>query len=59
MLGGEGQLGATATQVEIGVAPTAQFAGIAHGLARAGGAGVLAGVMNQKHGQLELALQLA
>ena len=59
MLGGEGQLGAAAAQVEIGVAPTVQFAGAAQGLARAGGTGVLAGVMNEEHGHLELALQLA
>ena len=59
MLGGEGQLGALAAQVEVGVAPAVEFAGAAQGLARAGGVGVLAGVMNQEHGQLELALQLA
>jgi len=59
MFGGECQLGALSAQVEIGVAPAVEFAGAALGLARTGGVGVLAGVMNQEHGQLELALQLA
>ncbi len=57
MFGGQGQLGAFAAQVEIGVAPAVQFAGTAQGLAGAAGVGVFAGVMNQQDGQLELALQ--
>ena len=59
MLGGQGQLGAFAAQVEIGVAPAMEFAGAAQGLAGTAGVGVLAGVMNQEDGQLELALEFA
>ena len=59
MLGGEGQLGAASAQVEIGVAPAVEFAGATQSLTRAGGVRVLAGVMNEEHGQLELALKLA
>ena len=57
MFGGQGQLGAFAAHIEIGVAPAVQFAGTAQGLARAAGLGVFAGVMNQHDGQLELALE--
>ena len=57
MLGGQGQLGTFAAQVEIGVAPAVEFAGTAQGLAGAAGLGVFAGVVNQQDGQLELALE--
>ena len=57
MLGGQGQLGTFAAQVEIGVAPAVEFAGPAQGLAGAAGLGVFADVMNQQDGQLELALE--
>ena len=57
MLGRQGQSGAFAAQVEIGVAPAVEFAGTAQGLARPAGVGVLAGVMDQEDGQSELALQ--
>ena len=57
MFGGQGQLGAFAAHVEIGVAPAVEFAGTAQGLAWAAGVGVFAGVMNQQDGQLKLALQ--
>jgi len=51
VLGGQGQLGASAPEVEIGVAPAVQFAGAAQGLAGAAGVGVFAGVVDQHHGQ--------
>ena len=56
MFGGEGQSIASATHVEIGVAPAVQFAGTAQGLAGSAGVGVLSGVVHQQHGGLELAL---
>jgi hypothetical protein len=59
MFGGQGQLLAAAAQVEIGVAPTVQFTGTTEGLPGAAGMGVFAGMVNQEHGQVELALQLA
>ena len=59
MFGGQGQLGASAAQVEIGVAPAVEFAGTAQGLARTAAVGVLAGVMHQQDGQLELPLEFA
>ena len=57
MLGGQGQLGTFAAQVEVGVAPAVEFAGTALGLAGAAGLGFFAGVVNQQDGQLELALE--
>jgi site-specific DNA-methyltransferase (adenine-specific)/adenine-specific DNA-methyltransferase len=57
MLGGEGQLGALAPHIEIGVTPAVEFAGAAQGLAWAAGVGVFAGMMNQQDGQLKLALE--
>ena len=59
MLGGEGQLGTFAAQVEVGVAPAMEFAGTAEGLAGAAGVGVFAGMVHQKDGQVELALEFA
>ena len=59
MLGGQRELGAFAAQVEIGVPPAVEFAGAAQGLARTAGVGVLAGVVNEQDGQLELALEFA
>jgi hypothetical protein len=56
---GQGQLVALATEVEVGVAPTVQFAGTAQGLARAQGGAILFGMVDQEHGQMELALELA
>jgi len=58
MLGGQGQLGAFAAHIEIGVTPTVQFARTPQGLSRAAGLGVFAGVMNHQDGQLELPLEL-
>jgi hypothetical protein len=57
VFGREGQLGAAATQVKVGVAPTMQFAGTAQGLAWSRAVGVLAGMMYHQHGQMELPLQ--
>ena len=57
MFGGQGQLGAFAASVEIGVAPAVEFAGTPQGLARSAGLGVFAGVMNHHDGQLELPLE--
>ena len=59
MFGGEGQLGALAAQVEVGVAPAMEFAGTAQGLAGARGVGALAGVMDDDDGEVEAALQFA
>ena len=59
MFGGEGQLGAFAAQIQIGVAPAVEFTGTAQGLARAAGVGVFTGMMNQHDGQLKLALKFA
>jgi hypothetical protein len=59
MLGGEGQLGTFAAEVEVGVAPAVQFTGTAEGLAGASGVGVFAGVVDQEDGQVELALEFA
>ena len=59
VFGGEGQLGTFAAQVEVGVAPAMQFAGTAQGLAGASGVGVFAGMVHQKDGQVELALEFA
>ncbi len=57
MLGRQGQLGAFAAQVEIGVAPTVKFTGAAQRLAGPAGVGVLASVVNQEDGQVKLPLQ--
>ena len=43
MFGGQGQLGAFAAQVEIGVTPAVEFTGTAQGLAGAAGVGSLCG----------------
>ena len=59
MFGRQGQLGALAAHIEIGVTPSVEFAGTAHGLDRAAGVGVFAGMMNQQDGQLILALEFA
>jgi hypothetical protein len=59
MFGGQGELVSFAAHVEIGVAPSVEFAGAAQGLAGALGVGVFAGVMDQHDGHLELTLELA
>ena len=58
VFGGQGQLGAFAAQVEVGVAPAVEFAGAAQGLSRAAGLGVLARVVNDHDGQLKFPLEL-
>ena len=57
VFGGEGQLLSSAAHVKVGVAPAVEFAGSAQGLSGPAAVGVFAGVMNQKDGQLELALE--
>ncbi len=57
VFGGQGQLGALAAHIEIGVAPAMQFARTAQRLAGAAGVGVFAGVMHDHDGQLELPLE--
>ena len=59
MLGGQGQPGAFAAQVEIGVAPAVEFTGATQVLARRSGVGVFAGMVDQHDGQVKLALELA
>ena len=59
MFGGQGELLATTTHVEIGVAPAVEFARAPECLSRTCAAGVFAGVVNEEDGQLELPLELA
>jgi hypothetical protein len=59
MFSRQGQLGAFAAQVEVGVTPAVQFTGTAQGLPWAAGVGVFARVMNQDHSHLKLTLQFS
>lgn len=58
VLGGEGEGLLVAAEVEIGVAPAVEFARTAQGLAGPGGVGILAGMVHDEHGELELTLEL-
>ena len=50
---------AAAAQIEVGVAPGVEFGGAAQGLPGAGVRGALAGVVDEQHGGVEVALEVA
>ena len=58
MFGVKEQLIGLASEVEVGIAPTVEFTGTAQGLSGTQAVGLLFGMVNHQHGQLETALEL-